>query len=245
MRTAPGGPSRAHAKRSWPQHVQRSLSQTGFSIIELTLVIGVLSLLLAIILPTIKTVRAHALVNRAKLEATVLAQAAIHYKSVYGFWPGQVVEKDADTVKLGSDFGSQTWTPVIISRYLNDSFTVSTSGADPIYLKENNGNGVYRAFRRVGEKQGTTFKPNPLNPKGIHFLDLENEGDPLTVNFPDPWGHGYILFMGLNPKSTFTHTVTAGTSTHSFTVNNTIAFAFSFGPDGANSTNYLYSAGVQ
>ncbi len=218
---------------------------SAFTILELTMVIGMLSVLLAIILPTIKTVRTAALRKQAKIEATALAQAAIRYKTEYGFWPGQVVEKDTDTVKLGSDFTTQAQVPVIISRYLNDSFTVNATGANPIYLKENNGNGVYRAFRRIGDKQGSTYKPNPLNPKGIHFIDLADEADPARVNFPDPWGNGYILFMGLNPRSTFTHTVTfPNGGSQVVRVDNTIAFAFSYGPDGRNSTNYIYSAGV-
>jgi type II secretory pathway pseudopilin PulG len=210
------------------------------------MVIGVLSVLLAIILPTIKTVHAAALKKQAQAGATVLAQAAIRYKTEYGFWPGQVVENTADTVKLGSEFVDQA-VPVIISRYLNETFAVNpTTGPNPIYLRENNANGVYRAFRRVGEKQGATFKPNPLNPKGIHFLDLTDETDPARVNYPDPWGRGYILFMGLNPRSTFTHTVTfPNGGTQNVRVDNAIAFAFSYGPDGDRSTNYLYSAGVR
>ena len=224
------------------------LPRVGFTVLELLIVIGVLTVLLAIMLPTIKTVRTAALRNRAQAEATVLAQAAIHYKTEYGFWPGQLMANNANgaTVELSSEFTPQTGVPVIISRYLNDTFTVTATGAEPVYLKENGGNSVYRAFRRVGEKQGPTFKPNPLNPKGIHFIDLTDETDPDRVNFPDPWGRGYILFMGLNPNSTFTHTVNLPSGgTQVVLVKNTIAFAFSFGPDGESSTNYLYSAGVK
>ncbi len=122
--------------------------------------------------------------------------------------------------------------------------TVNT-GTEPKYLDEN---WAYQAFRRVGEKSGETFKANPLNPKGIHFLDLANEGDPESVGYPDPWGREYILIMGLNPRSTFTHTVTTegtGTPAYAVSVSNTIAFAFSFGPNGNQSTNYIYSAGVR
>ncbi len=229
-------PSRAHYKLSF--------SRSAFSVIELTMVIGVLSLLLAIVLPTIKTVHASALRNRAAAEATALAQAAIHYKSVYGFWPGQLQANEDGTVKLRAGFQAATFIPVIISRAGNTTFKVTASaGAEPVYLDKNE---VYRAFRRVGSLQGSLFKPNPLNPKGIHFIDLENESDPEQVARPDPWGRGYILFMGLNPESTFTHTVTFQNGATQVTpVNNTIAFAFSYGPNGENSTNFLYSAGVK
>ena len=176
----------------------------GFSIIELTLVIGVLSLLLAIVLPTIKTVHAAVLKKQAAAEATALVQAAIRYKAEYGFWPGQLQEKDADklTVELRSEFTGRDWIPLIISRPDADFEVESNeSGFPTVYLDKNE---VFQALRRIGEKQGTTFKANPLNPKGIHFLDLTEETDKNRVSFPDPWGNNYVLFMGLNPRSSFT-----------------------------------------
>jgi prepilin-type N-terminal cleavage/methylation domain-containing protein len=226
----------------------KRLSRSGFTVLELLIVTGVLSVLLAIILPTIKTVRAATLRNRAQAEATVLAQAAIRYKTEYGFWPGQLMPNTAggtSAVKLRDDFKNRTDIPVIISRPYEKTFTVtSSSSAQPVYLDENE---VYQSFSRLSKPSGGTvaFDPNPLNPKGLLFLDLEAEGDMNRVSFLDPWGRNYILFMGLNPNSTFTHTVTAGSTTYSIAVKNAIAFAFSFGPDGKNSTNYLYSAGVK
>jgi type II secretory pathway pseudopilin PulG len=67
------------------------LPRVGFTVLELLIVIGVLTVLLAIMLPTIKTVRSASLRNRAQAEATALAQAAVHYKTEYGFWPGQLM----------------------------------------------------------------------------------------------------------------------------------------------------------
>jgi len=227
----------------------RISSRAAFTVLELVMVIGVLSILLAVVLPTIKTVRTSALKTRAKAEATALAQAAIRYKNEYGFWPGQLEAGNTeDAVKLRDRFvttASAPWIPAIISRYGNTGFSVTTSGTDPVYIDEN---WSYRAFCRVGEKSGETFKSNPLNPKGLHFLDLTNEGDPDRAGYPDPWGNEYILIMGLNPKSSFTYTVTAesgGTPSHSVTVDNTIAFAFSYGPEGRSGTNHIYSAGVE
>ncbi len=230
----------------------RFATRSAFTVIELVMVCGVLSVLLAIILPTIKTVHDAALRKKAQSEATALAQAAIRYKIEYGFWPGQLEVKNAaeGTVQLREAFKSalksENMISGIISRYGNSSFNVATTaGTEPVLMDEN---WAYQAFRRVGEKSGTTFQTNPLNPKGLHFLDLANEDDDDHVNFPDPWGRQYILIMGLNPHSVFTHTVTAQGSSqpaHSVSVSNTIAFAFSFGPAGNLRTNYIYSAGVQ
>ena len=219
---------------------------SAFTVLELVIVVGVLSVLLAIVLPTIKTVRAATLKNRACVEATQLAQAAIRYKTEYGFWPGQLQtkEKADNTVELRPAFKNQQDISVIVSgpKAFTDALRI-TAGANPIYLNENE---VYQSFRRVGEKSGGTYKSNPLNPKGIRFLDLLNEHDVETVDFLDPWGRNYVLFMGLNPDLTFQHTVTvSGGGTHVIRVKNTIAFAFSYGADGDQSTNYLYSAGVK
>lgn len=226
-------------------------NRSAFTVIELVMVCGVLSVLLAIILPTIKSAHAAALRKKAQADATALAQAAIRYKIEYGFWPGQLEVKNAaeGTVQLRNEFKSalqsENWISGIISRFGNSSFTVTATGTAPVYMDEN---WAFRAFRRVGEKTGNVFQPNPLNPKGLHFLDLANEDDAEHVNFPDPWGRQYILIMGLNPHAVFTHTVTAQGSSqpsHSVSVSNAIAFAFSYGQDGNLSTNYIYSVGVQ
>lgn len=217
----------------------------AFTVLELLIVVGVFSVLLAIVLPTIKTVRASALRNRAKVQATALAQAAIRYKNEYGFWPGQLQPKnDADdTVELRERFKNLTWISAIISRYENAGFTLTTQNGStaPVYIEEN---WAYQSFRRIGEKSGDRYQTNPLNPKGIHFLDLANESETDEVSYPDPWGRQFILVMGLNPRTTFTHKVTANDRDSVVSISNTIAFAFSYGPNGLKSTNYIYSAGV-
>ena len=219
---------------------------SGFTVLELTLVLGVLAMLLAIVIPTIKTVRAAVLRNRAGAEATALAQAVIHYKNEYGFWPGQLQVNPDNTVALHlKPEAVNGFIPVIVSGPKTFTDNIKTTGSAPIPL---HGNEVCQALSRLLKPAGGTiaFDPNPLNPKGIHFLDLEAEGDMEHVDFLDPWGRGYILFMGLNPASTFTHTVTfPNGGSQVMRVDNNIAFAFSFGPDGENSTNYIYSAGVK
>ena len=225
-----------------PKHRDlREHAAAAFTVLELLMVMGVLSVLLAIVLPTIKTVRASALRKQAKIEATALAQAVIRYKNEYGFWPGQLRAKDDDTVELIEAF-KQNQTAFITAIISGpEEFTRELAvNITPIYL---NGNELYRAFRQVGRKEGAGFKPNPLNPKGIRFLDLENESDPDRTIFRDPWGGTNVVFMGLNPRSTFT-VRNSGMPSYSVSVSNAIAFAFSFGADGKNSTNYIYSAGV-
>jgi len=220
--------------------------QNAFTVLELVMVIGMLSLLLSIVLPTITTVRASALRRQAAAEATALAQAAIRYKAEYGFWPGQVVRKDDVSVRLNpaiSDPGATLSLIVSGPKAFTDELDM---GASPNLLFIND-NAVYQALRTVGPASGSRYGVNPLNPKGISFLRLERETDPIEVGFPDPWKQPYVLFMGLNPRTVFTYEIkdSAGTVIATHSVSNQIAFAFSRGPAGPNNTNYIYSAGVR
>ena len=232
--------------------------QKAFTIVEMMVTVGVFSVLLAILLPTVSTVHRAALNRQAQAGATMLAQSAMRYHAEYGFWPGELVSKDSsglvkvndelpETVRNGTDF-----CPLLISGPKDfvdkiESTTDDEKGGNNADIFKMYSNEVYRAMARVDLTQSGTRKTNPLNPKGIRFLDLERENEIDFVDYPDPWGNPYILFMGLRPHSTFTHTVkssiTGGTS-YEVTISNVTAFAFSLGAKGSGSTNYIYSAGA-
>ncbi|MFA7172114.1 MAG: type II secretion system protein [Kiritimatiellia bacterium] len=225
----------------------------GFTIIELVIVIGVMSVLLAISLPTVKSVRKAAERRKASIQATLLTQAVIKYKTVYGFWPGQLIKASGYTtddpqLQLDSTFilmSGEIITPVIISRYGNDSFSVTVTNTEPKYIT---GNYLYRALNTIDPetKIGPLYQPNPFNPKQIEFLGLDNRTNSDSVGYKDPWGNQFIVFMGLNPASTFTHEIKFdGAPSFYMSVSNTTAFAFSRGPEANESRKYIYSAGVQ
>ena len=220
--------------------------RAAFTVLELVIVIGVLSILLAVVLPTIKTVHAAALRKKAQVGATALAQAAIRYKTEYGFWPGQLTRKDDLSVQLNNKIAKKDDMLHLIvcgpEDFTND---IKVDIDDPNILKIND-NAVYQAFCTVGPSSGSARPLNPLNPKGIPFLKLVNEADFERVDYADPWGRPYRLIMGLHPRSTFTVKVKRGSTViYEKPVSNTIAFAFSVGSVDPNSTNYIYSAGVR
>lgn len=230
-------------------------SSTGFTVLELIVVIGVLSVLLAIIMPGNKALREASNRRRAAAEATSLAQAAIRYKTEYGFWPGEVVPHDSDptAVKLNPKVENKSaFIDLIVSG--PSTFTDDIefeSGATPNVLRlrtsDTPSNEVYQAFSTVGDADSGAFHPiNPLNPKAIRFVDLQSEGDFDRVTYPDPWGQPYRIVMGLNPRSVFTFKVknSAGAEIFRFPISNTTCFAFSPGPQSRDSTNYIFSAGV-
>jgi len=229
------------------------------------MVIGVLSVLLAIVIPTIKTVHAFALKKKARAEATALVQAAIRYKTEYGFWPGQVQLSSSSasdgTVKLNNDTHSDVkndgYTLPCIA-YGNRDFLTNLKSKDNkgndishrilrLYDDNTDGRLLYQAFSTVGDSPSVPYPSNPLNPKAIPFLPLQNEHDHRTVDYRDPWNQSYVLIMGLNPHVVFTYelkdSVGAVIATHS--VSNHIAFAFSRGSPADHGTNYIYSAGVR
>lgn len=223
----------------------------GFTIIELIIVMGIMAVLLAISLPTVKSIRTTAERKKAAIQATLLTQAVIKYKDVYGFWPGQLkVTSESGaanpTLELHDAFKNSEWTPVIISRYLNNDFEVTSStGSQPVYFDRNE---LYQALSTIDpeSKEGDIYRANPLNPRQIDFLDLENQTSRESASFSDPWGQEFIVFMGLNPRSLFRQTINfENGSSYRISVSNNIAFAFSRGPDGNLSTNYIFSAGVK
>jgi len=213
-------------------------------------VVGVLSVLLAIVLPIPQKVRTAAFKKQARVEATALAQAAVRYKAEYGFWPGEVVyEANAQPVKFHPDMDRDKIIGVIVSGPREFTQNIQPRGtSSSLDILRLDTNEVYRAFCMVGYPRGVGYDINPLNPKGIPFLELTHETNIDFAHFPDPWGQPYRLIMGLNPKSIFTFSVYQNNNPanilHEISVSNVTAFAFSVGPGGRGNTNHIYSAGA-
>jgi len=220
----------------------------GFTLLELVMVVGVLSVLLAMILPVPGMVREATKKKVAKVEATALAQAAIRYKAIYGFWPGEMVYNTPTSTRIHPDIDMSIPVGAIIVAFdaLPNKPTLTYSGPPPLLLDfyKPHSNAVYQAFSTVGRPEGGGYGINPLNPKAITFLDLKCETDFDNVHFADPWGRPYCLIMGLDPKSLFRFMTTLNNSTFVVAVSNVTAFAFSAGPPTLFTTNYIYSAGV-
>jgi Type II secretory pathway, pseudopilin PulG len=234
-------------------------SLSAFTVVELLLVISVLSVVLAITLPSGKIIRDTALRRQAQVEATALTQAAIRYKTEYGFWPGQLQpNNDAQgTVKLRNDIPRRdemlsliAYGPSAFLDGLEFRDANGTLAADPnvlrLYDDNAQGHAPYQSFCTVGQAASAPYPINPLNPKRISFLTLQNEHAYEHVDYRDPWGQSYVLFMGLHPQSLFRFQVknSEGAVIRTQTVSNQIAFAYSIGPPTHRGTNHIYSAGV-
>lgn len=221
--------------------------RAGVTLMELIIVLGMVSVLLAIALPAMRAVHTASLKRRAAAEATELVQGALRYKEAYGFWPGEVkLVSDSDTkVKLHEDTPEQNGlkrATLVISapEDILENLTENSAGsAGWLRLRTNE---VYRCFARLNERQSTQSKCNPLNPKGIEFAGLDDEERWDRVGKVDPWGNAYTLLMGMNPRSQFRLYLNG---TQILSVSNVTALAFSKGaPSATAATNYIFSAGV-
>jgi len=220
----------------------------AFTILELLIVMGVLSILLSILLPVFTTARKATLRARAKVQATALAQAVVQYKNVYGYWPGMVKESGSSGRLAENSDAMQTTTLgwPLVSKFSNEWFTVSVTtsgGAKPNYITDNL---LYRSLLPFDTIHSGDKNENPLNPRRIRFIDLDNERSPDEASLPDPWGNEYIVVMGLSPSTTFTQEFKNDRDTliQRLSVSNLTAFVVCLGPEGKNSTNLIFSAGV-
>ena len=246
----PGGPSLpatvlsspATRRAGGPDQRTEALPRAAFTVIELLIVIGVLSILFSILLPVFHTARKATLKARAKIEATALAQAVVQYKNVYGYWPGMVKEAGENSVQantFSSNNGDLNWP--LVSRFGNDSFKISiqTQGGGSSEAHYINDNLLYRSLLPFNTKY--TDNLNPLNPRRFRFVEMKHETQPDLVSLPDPWTNQYVVVMGLLPSTQYTF---ANNGQTILIASNLTAFAFSWGAQGNGATNYIFSAGV-
>ena len=229
--------------------IRQPRSRAAFTVLELMIVMGVLSILLSILLPVFHSARKASLRIRARIEATALTQAVIEYKNVYGYWPG-MVKASGSQLQIAptpnKPAGAIDWP--LVSHFSNEWFKVyvttsgGASGQEASYVDDNT---LYRSLLPFDTTHpGTEKNLNPLNPRRARFIELADEQTPSRVSLPDPWGNQYIVVMGLNPSTTFTHEFRNQDTTliQRLSVSNLTAFALSL---GADKTNLIFSAGVQ
>jgi type II secretory pathway pseudopilin PulG len=140
----------------------------AFTIIELLGVMVVLATLFGFILPAMKLSVRTAQKKQAAADATALAQAVIHYRQTYGFWPGSETIADtegATTLIVGTNLPA--WASQEIPNLL---------GAETHDLAD-----VIRALCD--------------NERGIRFLDIPASRLRDDYTFIDPWGTPYAIVI--------------------------------------------------
>ena len=209
----------------------------AFTIVELLGVMLVLATLFGLILPAVKLSSRTAQKKQAAFDATALAQAVIHYRQTYGFWPGTEGMGDTDAGE------SRTYYYEALRPAWADTDVPFSAGFSLVT------NDIASVIRALVPAPADTDAADPgPNPRRIRFLDIPASRLGTDGLFLDPWGTPYALVI--HPPVSVTTGEPApgdGPSIAGRPVGWNDVVAFSFGPPGrivSSADNLIFSAGV-
>lgn len=212
--------------------MRKVLKQTGFTLVELLVVMGIIGILMALLFPAIGAARKAALKSQAQTEVRSIATAIEAYFNEYGKLP-------IPDAYQGKDSGG------ISQRGTYFSYNLSTTdrgfGSRQIIM-------ILTANDTI--KNGTTLSSTLddgeykkiMNPRKIVFLEAQsadNTTNAVNGYFLDPWGNQYHIALDsdYNGKMEF---FSGGAAINETVTKN--AIVYSFGPSGVEPTGILPSA---
>lgn len=149
----------------------------GFTVLEMLGIMLVLSILVGLILPTLRLVNRSAEKQRAAAEATALAQAVMLYRQEFGHWPlVNLVERQTN------EYSSFT------AGITNNAFNI------PTWLNPSDRNQlpITDIEQRLVIQALTDPRENPfLRP----LIEINDNSLDAAGNFVDPWRIPYIIVM--------------------------------------------------
>ena len=154
----------------------RRTKESGFSLLELLIVIAVIAIIAGIALPSFRGMRDEASVTEAESELKVLQAAVESYYRHVGKYPTSL--KDLYTAK-----------PNIVRAELDDPFTTSgnTYGYDYKIAKDGSGNYIYVIYSYGPDGRGKkpTVKNNNTNKVYLYYSKSGDTSDDLAVSNVD------------------------------------------------------------
>jgi prepilin-type N-terminal cleavage/methylation domain-containing protein len=139
----------------------------AFTLIELLVVVMLLTVLMLTAFPAFRGLERTTNRHRAIAEADALAQAALAYRRVYGQWPLEPKETDAE--------------------YDEQAFVYIAGDAEEV-------EGVHYSLAEVVKV--LRGGESPQNPRGTRFLEIADDQLDDEGIMVDPWNQPYVLLMG-------------------------------------------------
>lgn len=144
--------------------MSRTSARSGFSLIELLVVIGIISILIGLLLPAVQAVRLSAAMTKEQNNTRQLVLALNNYQTVRGYFPPGAVTKPLSGTEFSSlETGArQNWYPLILP-YIEQGAVVTGYDLSKDYLHAQNSQAL---------KHPCPLLVSPLNPNGQQFGEL-------------------------------------------------------------------------